>query len=102
MVLFSTHNICFGREIRKNNFLLHTLSRGPALSIHKIKKIYDFILSVTLVPYQFDDQLSMFFSNTFHFQFSNKIYVIRAGIHKMLFRVANREDPDQTASSGAV
>ena len=24
--------------------------------------------------------------------------IIRAGIHKMLVRIANREDPDQTAS----
>ena len=24
--------------------------------------------------------------------------VIRAGVHKMLVRIANREDPDQTAS----
>ena len=28
--------------------------------------------------------------------------VIRAGIHKMHVRIANREDPDQTASSEAV
>ena len=28
--------------------------------------------------------------------------VIRGGIHKMLVRIANREDPDQTASSEAV
>ena len=27
---------------------------------------------------------------------------IRAGIHKILVRIANREDPDQTASSEAV
>ena len=33
------------------------------------------------------------------FDFEN---VIRAGIHKMLVRTANREDPDQTASSEAV
>ena len=31
--------------------------------------------------------------------FSNKILVFGAGIHKMLVRKANREDPDQTASS---
>ena len=30
------------------------------------------------------------------------MYVIRAGIHKMLVRIANREEPDQTASSEAV
>ena len=41
-------------------------------------------------------------SNTFPFLFSNKVLVIRAGIHKMLVRKANREDPDQTASSEAV
>ena len=29
----------------------------------------------------------------------NKKLFIRAGIHKMLVRIANREDPDQTASS---
>ena len=28
--------------------------------------------------------------------------VIRARIHKMLVRIANREDPDQTAPSEAV
>ena len=38
-------------------------------------------------------------SNTFLFLFSNKILLIRAGIHKMLVRIANREDPDQTAYS---
>ena len=38
------------------------------------------------------------FSITFLFQFSNKILAIRAGIHKMFVRIANREDPDQTAS----
>ena len=27
--------------------------------------------------------------------------VIKAGIHKMLVRIRNREDPDQTASSEA-
>ena len=39
---------------------------------------------------------------TFLVQFSNKILVIKAGIHKMLVRIANREDPDQTSSSKAV
>ena len=36
---------------------------------------------------------------TFLYLFSNKLFIIRAGIHKMLLRTANREDPDQTASS---
>ena len=32
--------------------------------------------------------------NTFLYLFSNKMYVVRAGIHKMLVRISNREDPD--------
>ena len=35
-------------------------------------------------------------SNTFLVLFSSKMLVIKAGIHKMLVRIANREDPDQT------
>ena len=34
-------------------------------------------------------------SNIILFLFSDKMLVIRAGIHKMLVRIANREDPDQ-------
>ena len=40
------------------------------------------------------------FSNTLLFPFSNKLVAIRAGINKMLVRIANREDPNQTALSG--
>ena len=36
------------------------------------------------------------------FSFSNKMLIIRAGIHKKYLRIANREDTDQTASSEAV
>ena len=41
-------------------------------------------------------------SNTFLFLFSSKMLVFGTGIHKFLVRVANREDPDQTASEEAV
>ena len=41
-------------------------------------------------------------SNNFLILFSNKVLIFRAGIHKILVRIANREDPDQTASSEAV
>ena len=34
--------------------------------------------------------------------FSINCWLIKAGIHEMFFRIANREDPDQTASSEAV
>ena len=36
--------------------------------------------------------------NTFPFPFSNNMSAIRARIYKMLVRIANREDHDQTAS----
>ena len=42
------------------------------------------------------------FSDTFLFLISNNFLVTWAGIHKMLVRIANREDPDQTASAEAV
>ena len=41
-------------------------------------------------------------SNIFLFLFSNKKLVISAVIHKMIVRIANKEDPDQTASAEAV
>ena len=37
--------------------------------------------------------------NAFHFLLLKKMWVIRAGIHKMLVRIAHREDPDQTAEA---
>ena len=37
-------------------------------------------------------------SNRFLLPFSNRLLVFRAGIHKILVRIANWEDPDQTAS----
>ena len=40
--------------------------------------------------------------NTFLFLFWDKVLVFMAEIHKMLVRIANREDPDQTASSEEV
>ena len=42
------------------------------------------------------------FRTLLSFFLSNKALVIRAGSHKILVRIANREDPDQTASSEAV
>ena len=35
---------------------------------------------------------------THFFLFPNKMLVFRAGFHKMLVRLANMENPDQTAS----
>ena len=41
-------------------------------------------------------------ANTFLFLFSNKKVAFTARALKMLVRIANKEDPDQTASSEAV
>ena len=46
--------------------------------------------------------LALTVNGTFPFLVSNKMLIIRARIHKMLVRIANREDTDQTASSVAV
>ena len=40
--------------------------------------------------------------NTFLFRLPNRMLDFRAGTHKMVVRIANREDPDKTASSEAV
>ena len=39
---------------------------------------------------------------TFFFLFSNKMFIIRTEIHKILVRITNGEDPDQTVSLEAV
>ena len=39
------------------------------------------------------------FTHAFLFLLLNKMLVITAGIYKMLVRIANSEDPDQTASA---
>ena len=41
-------------------------------------------------------------SNTFLFLFANKMFVHMSVSHKMLVGIANREYPNQTASSEAV
>ena len=61
---------------KKKNFQLRTLIWGPG----KGSKIL----------------------NAFLLLFSIKMLIIRAGIHNMLARIANREDPDHTAFSEAV
>ena len=41
-------------------------------------------------------------SNIFFFLFSKKMWIVKAGFHDILVQIANREDPDQTASKEAV
>ena len=40
--------------------------------------------------------------NTFPLLFSIKMLIFRAEIHKMLVKIANKEDPEKTGSSEAV
>ena len=67
----------------------------------KILEVLDTYAEVCISMFGFYGKCSNIL-NTFHFFFSNKMLVIKAGIHKMLVRITNREDPDQTASSEAV
>ena len=69
---------------KKNNFQLRTLIWGAVLDT-KILTKQDYNIS-----------------NNSLFLLANKMLVIRTGIHKMLVGIANREDPDQTASEEAV
>ena len=55
-----------------------------------------------LISYKMYDTFSKISDTTFLTLFSNKMLVIKAGIHRMLVIIANREDPDQAASSEAV
>ena len=64
------------------------------------KQIYSLLSGVMAAPWVTINVLK--FWNTFLSLFLDKMLVFRAGIHKILVRIANREDPDQTASSEAV
>ena len=57
---------------------------------------------IMLISYKMYDTFSKISDTTFLTLFSNKMLVIKAGIHRMLVIIANREDPNQAASSEAV
>ena len=65
----------------------------PKSLVHSGNKFVYFISSTVNV---------LKFQTPFLFLSLNKILVIRPGNHKMYVRLANRDDPDQTASSEAV
>ena len=66
--------------------LVATCNHIPVSSIHKGN-----FITVNVLKY-----------GTLLFLFSTKMFVISAETRKMLVRIANREDPGQTASSEAV
>ena len=92
----------------------HKILCGPTLEIRRHKSIGRMRVnsswnnSCKALHLYFEDNFKSWFkyskiSNKLHFYFSDKIVVIiRPGINKILVRIANREDPDQTASSEAV
>ena len=82
-VLLSTQNLCFMKD---NADLNHNIY-GALFRL----KISSFILVF---------QKNTVKCGTVIFSFCSQIKW--AGIHKMLVKIANREDPDQTASSEAV
>ena len=61
---------------------------------------YNFIQEAKMRHYIYRKCSKM--SNTFLYLFLNKMLIIRAGIHRMLVRITNGEDPDQTAFDEAV
>ena len=71
---------------------------SSVFSLVIILTLYEFPSSIDLCNHSYVSKTS----NTFLLLFSNKVLIIMAGIHNLFFRIANREDPDQTASSEAV
>ena len=68
-----------------------------AKSVDRDEMLHHFCQSICL-GFPVHKGLNVLKFRTHFFLFSNKIWVIKTGIHKMLVRMANREDPDQTAS----
>ena len=69
----------------------------------KESRLLESLVKIEQVKVRFSDYgKSSKILNILLFLFLNKMLVISAGTHKMLVRKANREDPDQTASSEAV
>ena len=74
-------------------FEIRTFGPAHGIMVYLSNKIFKLVLAATVNVLKFQ--------TLFTFCFQRKC-VIRAGIHKILLRIANREDPDQTASSEAV
>ena len=58
----------------------------------------DFTIVIGFYTTCIRDTVNVLKYRTFLFLFSDKMLVFRTGIHQILNRIANREDPDQTAS----
>ena len=83
-ILLSTHNICFGREVEKLNFQLHTLiliwrtespfintsvNSFPYLAAHKPLKVqYTRDSSATSISFRFNDDFHIFHKNPINVQ----------------------------------
>ena len=95
--------------VKKSNGLIERVTRNKSEKQQKsnfdttgntLKKIAT--PSIQNSPNQSDNGKYSTILNTFLALFSNIMLVNKAGNQKMLVRIANREDPDQTASPEAV
>ena len=68
--------------------------RQPELNLHALQELA--LTTAVVARANCFGNCSKFLKilNTFFFLFSHKMLIFRAGIHKMLVRIANREDPD--------
>ena len=87
-------------KVFQNTLLEHSAILLTCIKLPSVLEI--FVLSIFKWPLKTGLTICSKISNTFLFLFSNKRLVFRPGIHKRFVRIANREDPDQTASSGNV
>ena len=70
---------------------------ASALPISQYMVVFSFVVSQAPFPMVNVRKFQLLL-----FPFSNEMLVFMAGINKIVVRIADREDPDQTASSEAV
>ena len=100
MILITFHNIFrFSKQLFKiawDGMLAKLLVLKISQSLECSSKYLCPRISSTVMLFKINIHSKI--TNIFLFLFSNKILVIRTGIHKMLSRMVNEKDPDQTAS----
>ena len=84
---------------KQSDLGLHCLSR-PFWQATSVRNFWTFQLKICWMYNRRTDRYGKCSKilNSFLFLFSNKMLVIRTGIHKMLIKMSTREDLDQTAS----
>ena len=93
---FSTKTFVVGTQKNRLN------DHPQHMILQVVKKLIKILLPKRLFMWVYASIVFLKFRSTFLFLFSNKMLDILVGIYKMLVRMANMEDPDQTDSSEAV